>query len=372
MPNARPESIRCRWCMIALSALLIAPLTLAAQGPAGVRDLVDAALDQKVTDPIEIRDTYMRQALRQIEDRTGLRFVVDPHAIEWMPHGERTRVSITIEDISVRQALRRILTGLGLRMRVAGDKVVVEPAPVLARTGRRLALSEVKLIQRLAEAKWAALEPPPDVQFDLPPDADRDAARTLFESALRGAVGDNALEQIENALPEYGWWWVPRGEAIVVRSQHESIQERLTRRIDLHYQQVPLDEFLLSMADRANIVLHFEPGVLERINARDRKMTLIQRDIMVGQVLELVMGSTGLVYDVVDDGVVISAPPEETARADRPRVVAILRVPMDDGTTFDVLIREDHLPPEYQTLMDRLLERKLPEVIDVLRARVGD
>jgi hypothetical protein len=53
----------------------------------------------------------------------------------------------------------------------------------------------------------------------------------------------------------------------------------------------------------------------------------------------------------------------------RPSIVAILRIPVgDDGTTIDFLIREDEVPPEFAELK----ARKLPEVVELLRKRLGE
>ena len=73
---------------------------------------------------------------------------------------------------------------------------------------------------------------------------------------------------------------------------------------------------------------------------------------------------------MTDYGVLIGTPADQPS-APRPpsaRVVAILRIPVgDDGATIDFPYYEDNLPPEFQ----RLLERKLPEVIEELRRREG-
>jgi hypothetical protein len=165
-----------------------------------------------------------------------------------------------------------------------------------------------------------------------------------------------------------GWLWVPAGKTIVIYSRTEDIQQRLDRPLDLNYQRMPLDKLLLDLGKRIDITIHFEPGALQKVAARERHMDLVQRGTTARQVLELITGNTGLWYEVVDDGVVVGAKPpgaETAPSAEQPaRVVAILRVPVGtDGTTIDFLIRAEELPPEFKALRDR----KLPQVIEELR-----
>ncbi len=356
------------WSAGLLVTLALTP-TLWAQG---MRDLVEAALDEKIAKRVEITEQPIREALGGLEKATGLRFVLDKAVVEWMPYGEQTRISIVMEDISVRRALGRIFDGLGLALRVADDRVAVEPAAWLGRLGRRLTIEEAELFQKLAAGPWSGLKPDDVViEFRLSP---KDDPRQMFEQAMKSAPPGNALAQLEAATQGLGWLWVPAGHTIVIYSRSEDIQQRLDRPLDMSYRRMALDELLLDLGRRIDVTIHFEPGVLQRVAARDRNVDLIQRGMTVRQALELIGGNTGLVYDVVEDGIVIGPPPPTTAAADAPsnptpRVVAILRVPVGtDGTTIEFLIRENDLPPEFK----QLLERKMPQVLELLRKDAGN
>jgi hypothetical protein len=362
---ARNERARCGLWLAALGLGLA--LTATSRGQA-MRDLVEAALDEQITQRIEIPEQPIRDALAELEKRTGLHFELHPMAVDWMPYGEQTRLSIVIQDMSVRRALERIFGGLGLAMRVTDDRVLVHPGPVLDRLGRRLSIDEVGLLQKLASQPWSALKPDDfAVEFRIPPD--KDDPQQVFEQAMREGPAVDALTQLETATQRLGWLWVPAGKTIVVYSRTEDIQRRLDRPLDLNYQRVPLDKLLVDLGQRIGITIHFEPGALQKVAARDRHIDLIQRGTTVRQVLELITGNTGLWYDVVDDGVVVGAKPaagpgSEPAGEQPQRVVAILRVPVGtDGTTIDFLIRADELPPEFKSLRDR----KMPQVIEELR-----
>jgi len=334
----------------------------------GMRDLVDAALDEKITQRVQISEQPVREALRALEQNTGLQFRVDEQALDWMPYGEQTRLSIVIEDMSVRQALRRIFAGLGLTLSVQDDRVVIEPAPVLDRLGRRLTIDEVQLLQMLASQPWKALKPGEvAIDYRLPTKDDHPGE---LAAAIEETPSINALVQLEAATRRLGWYWVPAGRAIAIYSQSENVQQRLDRPLDARYRQVPLDHLLMDIGRRIGVTIQFEEGALKRVAASERRVDFIQRGTTARQVLELIAGHTGLWYEVTEDGVAIGATTGEAeAQAARPRVVAILRVPVGtDGTTVDFLFREDELPVEFQELRDR----KLPEVIEVLRRELAE
>jgi hypothetical protein len=354
--------------MVPLAGLLLGLVLTPAVRAQGMRDLVEAALDEKITQRIEIPEQPIRDALAELEKTTGLHFELHQMAIDWMPYGEQTRLSIVIQDMSVRRALERIFAGLGLAMRVADNRVLVEPGPVLDRLGRRLTIDEVGLLQKLASQPWSALKPEDfAVEFRIP--SGKENPQQVFEQAMRDGPPVDALTQLETATQRLGWLWVPAGKTIVVYSRVDDIQQRLDRPLDLNYQRVSLDNLLLDLGKRIDVTIHFEPGALQKVAARERHIDLVQRGTTVRQVLELITGNTGLWYEVVEDGVVVGAKPAAGPGSEPPaeqpqRVVAILRVPVGtDGTTIDFLIRADELPPEFKALRDR----KLPQVIEELR-----
>lgn len=368
-PPAETRALR-REMLIVLIALLVL-LALARDVRAqAMHALVDAALDQRVSKKIEVRDTPIAEALNALEQPTGLTFDLDARAIDWMPYGEKTRLTITIDNISAREALTRIFDGLGLAMRVGDKGVLIEPSPMLQRLGRRLTTEEVDLLQRLAAEPWSKLAGPQlRVEFHLPPE---DKNVEQFDRAMRDAREGSALAQLSGVTQSFGWAWVLDGRSIVIYGLAEDVQHRLDQPIDVSYRRTALDDLLLDLGKRTGLTIQFEPGVLARIDARDRKVDLIQRGTTVRQVLELIVGNTGLVYDATPIGIMIaSAKPQggENAAAAAPvdsssRVVAIVRIPVGgDGTTVDFLIRADELPPEMKALRDR----KMPQIIELLK-----
>jgi G:T-mismatch repair DNA endonuclease (very short patch repair protein) len=351
-----------QWPRIEALLMALAGALVAVGQP--MRDLVEAALDQKVTQRIEISERPIRAALTELEQRTGLRFALHEKALEWMPAGDETRIALVVQDVSVREALRRIFDGLGLTLRVENDKVLVEPSPMLDRLGRRLTVQEVQVLQALAARPWSELKADDvEVEFRLPKEAQ---PQVTFEKAMREGPPAAALARLEEVTQRLGWLWVLHGRTLVIYSPADDIQQRLDRPLDLSYRGVPLDELLVDLGRRVGVTVHFEPGVLGRVAARDRRVDLVQRQITARQALELIVGRTGLAYDVVDDGLVVGA--GQAVEQPAGRIVAVLRIPVgDEGVTIDFLIRDTELPPEFR----QLYQQKLPQVIELLRKQAG-
>ena len=329
-----------------------------------MRDLVEQVLDQKI-DGIQIADVPLPDALEQLGEKTGLRFELSAEAIDWMPYGEQTRVTIDLADVRVRDGLRRMFAGLGLSMQVEQDAVVIAASPALERLGRRMTIDEIRLLTNLAGAKWSELAAESRPLHVVGPGVD-----ASIESAIGKAPGDTALEQLENASRAGDWCWVPGNGAILAYSHVEDVRRRLEWPIDLDYQGVPLDEILLDLGKRVGVTMFFEPGVLTRIQATSRSVDLIHRGTTVRQTLELICGRTGMAYTLNADGVRIgsTATPAAAQRPGAGRIVALLRVPVgDDGTTIEFPFYEDDVPPEFE----RLRQSKLPQVIEELRSREG-
>ena len=333
-----------------------------------LRDLVEEVLDQTAQN-ITIMSLPIRQALVQLGEQTGLRFMLDESAVAWMPYGERTRVSIAIDGITYRQGLRQMFDGLGLGISVVGDKIRIEPAPVLDRLGRRLNIHEMHLLQKLALRQWSELDDETrTVQFRGLTDPD---LTEMLERAIAQVRAPNALYQLEAATQSLGWHWVPDDQSIVIYSQTEDVWYRLERKIDLNYQGAPLDDVLIDLGQRVGVTVLFEAGVLDRIQANQRAVDLIHRDTTPFQTLERICGATGTCFEVQDYGVLIGTPtgPGPMRRSTEARIVAILRVPVDDdGTSVEFPFYEDDLPLEFRNL----LERKLPVVIEELQRREGE
>lgn len=328
-----------------------------AQSP---RDLVEEALDQPLAE-LEVKDTPLRDALAQVEQRTGLQFVLDEDVFASMPYGERTRISLIIRDMSVRTGLIRVLDGLGLQMFVEEGNVVIVPAPVLERIGRRINIAEVGLLGRLAEEKWTALaggDRKVALDFRIDP-AQR--PRETLERALAQIDASNALRQLEAACKTLHWVWHPEGERLVFEHRRDEIRRRLDRPLDLTYQREPLDRLLVDLGTRVGVLMKFEPGALRQVAARERPVDLIQRNVSVRQILERICGNTGLRYEIEDDGVKILAPREDSGVPTGANIQQWVRIEVEirPGVKMDIFVRQDQLPPDFRAEAQRKLNQIL-------------
>lgn len=326
-------------------------------------ELIEQALDQPIA-RIDIQNVPLPRALAQLEERTGLRFAVEPSVLELMPYGPGTPVSIQISDMSVRQGLSRTLVGLGLEMVVHPDAVALVPIPAVQRLGRRLTAVEVGLLARLASGPWSGLGEVP-TEFRIDPQVQ---PRQALERAIAQIQAPTAVDQLEAATRTLGWVWRPEGERIVFMTRLEAIRCRLDRPVDLSFQRRPLDEVLVDLGRRAGVTILFEPGSLRQVEARDRVVDLVQRGVSVRQTLERICGNTGLGYEIVEEGVRITAPaaasqPLEDREQTSARRWVRISVEVQPGVTIDALVPVEQLPAEVR----EQVERRVREAISPLR-----
>lgn len=326
-----------------------------------LRDVLEEALDQPVA-AVNIEQAPIEEAFTALEQETGVRLVPTDRTIDLLPYGARTRVGFMIEDLTLRQGLRQLFDGLGLAMEIEGGTVYVVPGPVLERLGRRLTIREVQLLGTLAGGRWQELDADA-LHFRFQGEVGTDAEGRLRER-LAETRAPNATRQLEIASEALGWVWLVDGDAIVVRSRLADVRARLDRTVDLDYERVPLDELLVDLGQRIDVTMHFAPGSLQAVAARERAVDLVQRGITVRQTLELLSGNAGLRYEVAPDGVHISA---GDARGRAPvgssaRLVRIT-IPLEQtGVSLDYILREDELPPAVRALCESRLQELMEDL----------
>lgn len=398
----------CFRTLITLAALLSAALapTPRAAADQEIGELLEEALDQHVGE-IAIRDESIPDALKRIEQQTGVRFDVDERVFELMPYGPRTRVSIELKDVPLRAALRQMLDRLALSMRVANERIRVEPAPVLLRLGRRATWEEMTTIQTLAAGAWTS-DPVKALKFRylFPPES---SAPERLDATIRQVASGAALADLEAAARTLGWVWRPAESTVVICSSTDYFVERLAQPAEFSFQRRPLDEVFVEIGRKAGVPMLFEPGCLQRVHAQQRHVDLIQRKSSARQALELLCGRTGLQYAVVAEGVRISGPvadstpsgagdtrspagapsagaqspsgadaqspsgagaqslsgADDAAPLSASAMTVRISIPLGaGGASVDFLIPEECLPPELRGLRDQ----KLNELIALLRA----
>lgn len=366
-----------RTCALLVFASL-ATAGASAQDLGSIEQTVQQALDQPMTQPVNIQSKPVRQALRALEEATGLRIVLTPAAMQALPFGEKTELAIQIENGTAREGLRRVFDGLGMEMTVeqgTGD-IVVNPVPAVERLGRRMTLEEVTLLQMLSSQPWQAVVANLPVEFEA--SAAAEDVRTTFEQSVRSASGANGLEQLEQGAISAKLLWMPKGKGIVVYSATKDLERRMDRRISLNFRQQPIDRVLVDTGMVAGIDVELTPDAFAALAANPRLVDFSQRSTTLRETLNRICTNAKLIWKFEGNHIVVRASQPITVENPEPapnstggggRVVAIVRVPVGtDGTTVEFLIRDDELPPELRELKNR----KMPEVLEQIRLKLAD
>jgi hypothetical protein len=228
-----------------------------------------------------------------------------------------------------------------------------------------------------------------EIQFRDIAAGDRQANRdTLRRKAL--AVGDGtAAEVLEQACAEQGWTWYPDGKKIVVLPQTRQVERQLDKRVSLRYTQLNLVEALTDLANRADVLIRFDPGVLATLPPQTtERFSLSIENATVRQALEVIAGETGLSYVIEPQGLRIARPGPSSPNAElapstsaaqarataRATVEAIrsnaivgqITFPMPDGSTYSFFIRHNDLPPD----VDAMREAKIDDTVNHIRRQL--
>ncbi|MFN0134825.1 MAG: hypothetical protein ACKVS9_01765 [Phycisphaerae bacterium] len=349
-----------RFTILAITLLAGAWLpTASAQLP---RELIEEALDQNIAE-LDIPTTTLAEALMTLADKTGLQFGLTDDVLALMPRGDQTRIAISIKHSSVREAVGQVFEGLGLRMSIDGDKIVLDAAEFVLRVGRSLTTAELQTIQLLASGSWskiAAGRDAPRIDVRSGGNPSDELARKVT-SAVERSQHPMATRQFDDAGAQLGLTWRIDGNVVIFETRRDEIRRRLDRLVDLTYQREPLDRVLVDLARRADVTMQFEPGVLQRVVARERSVDLLQRGTSIRQTLERICGSTGLAYEVLDDGVRVYLP--SSSPAGQPTTAQLARVSIEvrPGVHIDVFVPLDQLPSDLRSEA----ERKIRELLAV-------
>lgn len=351
--------------------------------------LIIQALDQP-TD-LDVEDVPIRRALQQLGENTGIPIALAAGTTDVLPYGAQTRLSATIEDRPLRESLTALLQPLGLTFAPTKERVLVKPTAPLERLCRRATWDDLAILETLtthpfSEELFASLA----FQFqDTSADDASANRRKLIEVAASVGAG-TAAEVLEHACGQLGWTWYPSGEVIAVLTQTRQVERQLETRVSLRYAQVSLTEALTDLANRAGVLLRFDPGVMNTLPPQTaERFSLTMENATVRQALEVIAGETGLGYFIEPEGVRVSntqlhttsATPsspdnlavqaevtaQATAAALRSNsIVGQLTFPMPDGSTFSFFIRHNDLPPE----VNQMRESKIQDTINHMRRQL--
>lgn len=346
------------------------------------------ALDRPIS--LELDDVPIRKAVGAFSEKAGIPIRVAAGTLGLLPYGSQTKLSARIEEQPFGLSLSAILLPLGLEYEPAGAELLIKPTQALRRIADRAAWEELELIHKLYSQPWSEeLAESLKFQFRGMPTGDAEANRqTLLRLAASVGAG-SAAEVLEHASAQYGWTWHPDGERVVILTQTQQIEEQLDRRINkLRYNNIDVREALLDLANRAGVLLQFEPGALVSAGpTQTNRFSLTLENTTIRQAFEIIAGETGLSYIVEPGGVRITAsallvPGNESpdaasqAQATAQETVRQLRsnpiigqymIPMPDGTTVSLFLRENDLTEEAKGLRKQRLEAAGRQIEAVLQ-----
>jgi hypothetical protein len=353
------------WLSIGLFCAL-APLSMAASSAGAIA--LQQALDTPVT--LTIERTGLAAALGRLASEGKLSLQIDPRCYDLLPYGAETRITINAQRIAIRNVLNESLTPLGLEMVVTGETALVRPTPALARMTRRVDWEELKLITDLRAKKVEKLTD--NLQSDL--------RTALCRPELTIEVGDvdNELQQkalglIRPKLPlsaasvldlyaqSIGHIWLVDPATVRLLTPRVWTDRQLDRPTVLQYAATPLAQVVSDLEYRSGLRFVPEPGLYQSINA----VNLSSNGGTIRQALDALSGATGLTYDVRPGEIFLRGPQKNanpTPRVDS--IIGRIAVPLTEGMTFDVFVRESDLTPDLQTLR----KTKIAAAVAALRA----
>lgn len=361
--------------MITSVGAFVLGCSLAAAQPAGqsavsVTADIGRAMDRKL-EKLTISSKELPDALAEVGKAVGAKIQVDEAAADLLPWGRQTKLAdVTITNASLREALPEILGPLGMTYELRDGVVVVIATKPLRRINRRATWDELKLLQKCRETIYspqalAELR----VQYRITGKVD---APGLMQKQLEQAGRGTIAQILEVATGSLGWVWFPDEDRIVIRTAEAQMANQLARRVTLHYEKEPLSRILLALADKAEVPLLLEPGVMLKLPAAAaQNFTLLVENTSIRQALNLISAETGLKYemrrDVLYIGLAEDYQPAGTttapASARRSSYVGRISVPSEDGSyTYDFLVREDELPDDVIDYRRQLIQQYIEKM----------
>jgi len=358
---------------VVVAALVVLCPLAAAWGQGGDIDL-QKALDKPVD--LNIADAPVKEVFARLTKATGVRFAIDPLALERLPYGEQTRVAVRIPGMTLRKALSPMLSAQGLQWAVDGAVVRIYPGEPLARMGRRATYDELKALASihsgtLKPAAGTAIEQIRKItgNRDLKISATvGDVALAKATAAAQKALPATAAAWLDAVCRAKPWTWYLWGDEIRIIPKAEQVERQLQRQVSLRYRGASLDEVLLDLARKARVKLEIAPGALGYLRAGVRdKFTLVMAEATIAEALEVIAGASGLKFVVTDAGLRVEASASLVERATtmpsrkRSAFFVKMSIPGPDGISVEVFLRSDDLPEDVvraiQVSKERLIER---------------
>lgn len=351
--------------LIAFTLLALASGALAQSSSA----LINEALDKRAD---LVFDTTLPNALKSIQEKTGIPIRASRSVYDTMPWGEQTQLTASIKQRTLREALSAVSLRMGLQFRVTDQELLIEPIPALERIGRRSTIDELNAINLLATTPFKAPQPQMTMK-DLVAAIDKQLVEANKEYAIenRADLGDAMVKTFENqslldALEEVQKQtratWYPWGKSIVVVPKEDHVRTLLNRPVTIRFAGVDVAQVLTELSRRSGVAFTIEPGAVQRIPIESRTIKLILENVSTRQALDSISGFTGLGYVMNESGVYIWNPAAATPAPRRDRVLTIMTI---DGV--QVLMPESEIPPDVKQYLDAKRAKAIQTLRDQMK-----
>ncbi len=343
-----------------------------------------ALIAKALTEPTQITLENIRllDAICKITEQTGVRIVMAPDAMRFVPQGPETIIEkVNIANVPLREGLDRLFRPLGMKFELADDHVRIVPKDALLCLGRAPTWSELETLSQLSATqpglKSNDLDKLQDrIQFQVPaPDAWGSLSQAM-ENVGAGS-GDDVLTVAANQL---GWTWCLSDERIVVSTFEQFLRQRLKQPISVRMNNRPLIDVMQAVGAAVNATVRVEPGAIASLSMQSQKNYSINAtNLPAEQVLENISANTGLGYLMSPEGIFFfdpngnaagiastlgNQPPAPPSGASDPYVGKIV-IELGDGKTFEWMIRKSELPDD----LKQVRERDIQQFIDEFRQR---
>lgn len=334
------------------------------------------ALQRALDKTVELATTDMpiAQVFQKLQQQTGAKFDISADTLDLLPYGDQTRLAVELKNVTLRKALPPMLAQQALTWTVETDAIRIVPKEALYRLGRRATYDELRELGILYSTPIQPVDKAAAVLDQLRKiTGDKTLRFVLPPQSDLGELADQADKKLPCIASEWldflcqgrAMTWFLRGDELVIIEMRAQVERQLQKTVSLKYQNANLMNVLVDLVRQSRVKLVMEPGVMEFLPPETREnFNLVMSDATVAQAFEVIAGATGLKFLRTNEGVLVEAS-EGLARrttasgpAVRRRTPFFLRttIPGPGGTTIEVYISADELPPD---VVDAIQEQKI-------------
>ena len=368
-------------CMVLVA--LVFCLRPAQSGAAETSALINDALDKQV-ERINFGDKGERfpEALKTIYEKTGVQFKVDPSVWDLLPWGQDTRIQAQLDRVTLRDAMKAITAKMGLRMTLRDEYVEIRPMPALRRLGQRASRTELHALDYLSSTPANLGTDRPTIKqlldaVDEKLAADKETKEPLAienrmadspEMDKRIFVPRNATlaDALEAIAKETRFTWYPWGKNVLVVPKEYRTQRLLNKRVTIPAGErgVDLLQLLTDLSTQTGVQFAYQPGAIQSVPATSRTIHGIFENAPGQEVLDAVVGATGLTYVIQDDKVVVQ-PAANAPAAAPPRDPIMGMIQLDNG--MQVLVPTSQVPPDIREYLKYKTQKKFDEIRQMMK-----